>query len=532
MSSEFTSDLEVSGVLQPPFVRLENISKRYGAVQALDRVELSVRPGEIIGLLGQNGSGKSTLVGILSGTVQPDSGSRVWIDEQEISFPLVPERHAFSFVFQHLALVPNLTVLENLVIPEFAQAGQPGRPINWRAARRRARDLFREFGVSIPLDRRVNELPVLDRAMLAIVRAVANLRRSQLDHGVDGGMLVLDEPTVFLPSKEKRFLLDLIRRSAGAGLGVVFVSHDLPSVIDVCSRVVVLRNGQLVAEASTHEATPESLSQLMLPASLRTVARDVASPEEQPRTTALPIAVDGLVGGRLRGLSLNLEPGTILGVAGLVGSGAQELPYLLFGAQRARGGRLKIGDGAHPLRDLTPPVAAALGFGLVPADRAGEGLATGLTIAENTEIRRLKRYVKHGALRRSWMRREVGKVCVEYKVKTRSPNARIVELSGGNQQKVLIAKWCDANPRLLLLHEPTQGVDVVARDEIYSLLRKAANAGAAIVWVTTDFEELVTVSDRVAVLVDGALTADLASEQISLETITRLALGSSAGLAA
>lgn len=522
----------MSGVLQPPLVRLENISKRYGAVQALDRVEMSVRPGEIVGLLGQNGSGKSTLVGVLSGTVQPDAGSRAWIDEQEVGFPLVPERHAFSFVFQHLALVGNLTALENLLIPEFAKPAQPGPPINWRAARRRAQELLREFDVRIPLDRRVTELPVLDRAMLAIIRAVANLRRSQREHGVKGGMLVLDEPTVFLPDKEKRFLLDLIRRSAEAGLGVVLVSHDLPSVLDVCSRIVVLRNGQLVAETSTDQATPESVSQLMLPASLRTDTREVEGRERQRSQTALPIAVDGLVGGRLRGLSLDLEPGTILGVAGLVGSGAQELPYLLFGAQRARGGRLKLGDAAHPLRDLTPPIATALGFGLVPADRAGEGLATGLTIAENTEIRRLKRYVKHGALRRSWMRREVGRVCVEYKVKTRSPNARVAELSGGNQQKVLIAKWCDAGPRLLLLHEPTQGVDVLARDEIYSLLRKAADAGAAIVWVTTDFEELVTVSDRVAVLVDGELTTDLAGEQLTLEAVTRLALGSSAGLAA
>jgi ribose transport system ATP-binding protein len=532
----------------PPAVELRNISKVFGSNRALDGVDLRIGTGEVVGLLGQNGSGKSTLVKIMSGVYDPEPGGRMLVGGGEVPLPLPPGQASeigLSFVYQNLALAPGLTVLENLTLGQRITAGG-WHPINWLSEHRTARAVLERYQVGLDLDQKTGELAPVDQARLAIVRAAEDLRRYRARSGGSHSVLILDEPTVFLPEEEIDRLFDLIRTVVAEGAAVLFISHDLAAVQAITERVVVLRDGRVVAEEVTADIDEEALVDLIVgaSASARQAAVDtsnVVALVEDERAAELTreamqsvgdapgqgesFTVEHLVDERLHDVSFEIGAGEILGVAGLIGSGAEELPYLLFGARQAISGSLRLGAERLNVGKLTPQRSVRERIALVPADRAVQGLSQGLTLWENITMLVEDEHYRNGIFRRGELEKLARDAIDQFLIRPPLAYSMMGTFSGGNQQKALMAKWLIARPRLLLLHEPTQGVDVGARRDIYRFVKAAATLNhMAVLWVTTEFGELAEVCDRVIVLTQGRHTETLAGEELSEEAISAAAL--------
>jgi ribose transport system ATP-binding protein len=532
----------------PPAVELHNISKVFGTNRALDSVDLRIDSGEVVGLLGQNGSGKSTLVKIMSGVYDPEPGGRMLVGGQEVPLPLPPGQASeigLSFVYQNLALAPGLTVLENLTLGQRITGGG-WKLINWVSEHKAARAVLDRYQVHLDLDQQTGDLAPVDQARLAIVRAAEDLRRYRARTGGSHSVLILDEPTVFLPEEEIDRLFDLIRTVVAEGAAVLFISHDLAAVQAITDRVIVLRDGRVVAEEVTSGIDEEALVDLIVgaSASARQAAVDtsnvVALVEDKRAVEATreamqsvgdaadqgeSVRVEDLVDDRLHGVSFEIGAGEILGVAGLIGSGAEELPYLLFGARQAISGSLRLGAEQMNCGKLTPQRSVRERIALVPADRAVQGLSQGLTLWENITMLVEDEHYRNGIFRRGELLKLAQDAIDRFLIRPALAHAPAGTFSGGNQQKALMAKWLIARPRLLLLHEPTQGVDVGARRDIYRFVKAAATLNQmAVLWVTTEFGELAEVCDRVIVLTQGRHTETLAGEELSEEAISAAAL--------
>jgi ribose transport system ATP-binding protein len=527
-----------------PAVELRDISMVFGSNRALDGVSLRIGHGEVVGLLGQNGSGKSTLVKVLAGVNAPEPGGRLFVSGEEVPLPLAPGQASeigLSFVYQNLALAAGLSVLENLTLGQRIAGGtRAWAPIYWRREHRSAAAVLDRYQVRLNLDQRTGELQPVDQARLAIVRAAEDLRRYRARSGHEHSVLILDEPTVFLPEEEVDRLFDLIRAVVAEGAAVLFISHDLAAVRSITDRVVVLRDGRVVAEVATGEIHEHELVDLIVGAPARAVE---TTPAERslaaevlsvaPTGSAAEIApgpgenvvVEHLTDGRLHDLSFEIGAGEILGVAGLIGSGAEDLPYLLFGARQAASGTMRLGAETLDVGGLSPQRGVRERIALVPADRAVQGLSQGLTLWENIVMLVEDDHYRGGVFRRDELVKIAREAVDRFLIRPPLPHALASTFSGGNQQKALIAKWLLAQPRLLLLHEPTQGVDVGARRDIYRFVKSAAYSGQmAVLWVTTDFGELAEVCDRVIVLTQGRQTAALAGEELNEEAISAAAL--------
>jgi ribose transport system ATP-binding protein len=531
----------------PSAIEVRGISKDFGSNRALDRVDLRIGNGEVVGLLGQNGSGKSTLVKILAGVYDPEPGGHLFVGGEEIALPLAPGQASeigLSFVYQNLALAGGLSVLENLTLGQRIGRGvNSWEPINWIAEHRTGAAVLDRYDVKLDLDRRTGDLAPVDQARLAIVRAAEDLRRYRTRSGYKHSVLVLDEPTVFLPEEEVDRLFDLIRTVVAEGASVLFISHDLAAVRAITDRVVVLRDGRVVGAGVTADMPEDVLVDLIVGAPARageSVPADTA-PVVDEQAVALTVAAmesagDAVAAGenvvmehltdeRLHDLSFEIGAGEILGVAGLIGSGAEELPYLLFGARPAGFGVLRLGAETIDVGALSPARSVRERIALVPADRAVLGLSQSLTLWENIVMLVERQHYRRGIFHRgelvSLAREAIGRFLI------RPPRAQNVmsTFSGGNQQKALMAKWLLARPRLLLLHEPTQGVDVGARRDIYRFVKSAAAMNhMAVLWVTTEFGELAEVCDRVMVVTQGRHTATLTGEELTEEAISAAAL--------
>jgi ribose transport system ATP-binding protein len=524
----------------PPAVEVRNISKDFGSNRALDNVDLSIGQGEVVGLVGQNGSGKSTLVKVLSGVHAPEPGGRLFVSGKEVPLPLLPGQASeigLSFVYQNLALAGGLTVLENLTLGQRIAGGwRSWAPINWLGEHRRAAAVLRRYGVRLNLDQRTGELAPVDQARLAIVRAAEDLRRYRTLTGNTHSVLVLDEPTVFLPEEDVEHLFDVIRAVVAEGAGVLFISHDLVAVRSITDRVVVLRDGRVVADVAAGEYDEQALVDLIVGTSARSAQNALA--EARPVETALApkepaaaprqgenVVVEHLAAGRLADLSFEIGAGEILGVAGLIGSGAEELPYLLFGARQASGGKLRLGGKTLDIGGLSPQRTVRERIALVPADRQVFGLSEHLALWENIVMLVEDEYYRGGVFRRGELVTLAREAVARFLIRPPLPHAVTATFSGGNQQKALLAKWLIARPRLLLLHEPTQGVDVGARRDIYRFVKSAAALDqTTVLWVTTDFGELAEVCDRVIVLSEGRQVTTLTGEELSDDAITAAAL--------
>lgn len=493
------------GLTSSDALEVQGLSKSFGGVFALRDVSLTIREGEIHGLVGRNGSGKSTLIKILAGFHAPEVGANLRVGSNQVHFPLVPgttQQLGLSFVHQDLGLIPSLDVLENVRVNRY----EPGfaRRINWAEERLRVQAALDMFGLKVDVDQPVASLAPVERALVAIARAFFDASRHK------GGVVVLDEPTSYLPRNEVERLFDAVRHIARAGTGVIFVSHRLEEVTSLCSRVTVLRDGRVVATVDTATVTETDLIALILGRSMTQLYPDV-----NPHPGEVVLEARGLAGGAVDAVDLQVHRGEIVGLAGLVGMGQNDVPYLLFGATRARSGEVTVDGHSTPATSLRPQSVAASGVVLVPGDRLGASGIGHLSLQDNVGLPVLRQFFSHGVLRSRRERDHVQGLLTEFAVEPPMPERLLETLSGGNQQKALLAKWLQLQPTVLLLDEPSQGVDIGARKEIFSRMREAASAGTAIVMASSEFEDLAYVCDRVLVFRDGRVATELSGSTLT-----------------
>jgi ribose transport system ATP-binding protein len=461
-----------------------------------------VHPGEIHGLVGENGSGKSTLVKVLSGYHRPDPGGALFIDGEPVTLPVRPaavRRLGLSVVHQDLGLLDAFSVLENMRVGLFG-VRRFSRAIRWRQERELARATLAALGADIDPEAPVGRLSAAERAEVAIARALQQ-------HEPGRGVIMFDESTRALPPEPRRHFHRLVRDVVGRGGSALLVSHQLEEVLEHTDRVTVLRDGRVVASSvPTAELSERELIRLMLGRELQIESRRRRT--APPGRAAVVAEIRELQGDVVVDATLSLAGGEVVGVTGLLGSGFDELPYLVAGARRARRGTLSLSGRELDLARASIRELLQAGVALVPERRETEGLAFTETVLDNVTLPR----VRGVHLARAWQEEEAGWVLRELGVRPADPRRVVGQLSGGNQQKVLLGKWLCSHPKLLLLHEPAQGVDVGARRDLERAIGRAAEAGAAVLLASLDASELASMCDRVLVMREGRLMAELAGE--------------------
>jgi ribose transport system ATP-binding protein len=496
-----------------PFLELVDISKSYPGVVALDHVDLSVTPGEVIALVGENGAGKSTLMRVLGGVVDP-SGGLIRIDGVERQSLTVADaiEAGIAFVHQELNLFDNLDVAGNVYIGREPVHGGPLKLIDRRRLHAQVRPLLDRLGVDFGPDAPLTELSLAQRQLVEIIKALS----------LDARLVIMDEPTSSLTLTETARLMQVIAGLKADGVSIIFITHRLSEVMQCADRAVVLRDGRVVGALGRAELSPAAMIRLMIGRDLRSLYVPPAAP---PGEIVLDIveAVTGTYPDRA--VSLSVRRGEILGLAGLVGSGRTELARAVFGVDPLRAGTIKL-DG-KPIRVATPRAAIAHGIYLVPEDRKNAGLLLDVSIAGNISLPDLRSY------QRFWLVDTVREAAnanrQRERLKIRAPDVTtsVVSLSGGNQQKVVLAKWLSMRPKVLIFDEPTRGVDVGAKQEIYAMLRQLADAGVAILMISSDMEEVIGVSDRIAVMHEGSISGFLDRSRFSEHNVLQLAVGHS-----
>ncbi|WP_198666021.1 sugar ABC transporter ATP-binding protein [Tropicimonas sp. IMCC34043] len=510
---KMTERAEVTSAL-----RIRNLSKSFGQTQALDKVSFEIRPGTIHGLLGGNGSGKSTLIKALAGVQPADhGGSFEFLGTTVSADHMTPELSralGLRFVHQNPAVFPSMTVAENVAIG--ASFPTTAGKIRWKALRRHTQELLDRFEIHARAGDMVGDLRQAEQTMIAIARALQDADENAVS------ALVLDEPTASLPDHEVEILLDAVRRFAAAGHTIVYVSHRLDEVIQLTDDVTVLRDGRHVVTRPSEGLSESGLIELIVGHSLE---KSYASAQAAPAPLGAPrLEVRNLSGGPLRDVSFDVGRGEVLGIAGLLGSGRTELLRMLFGDLDREGGTMTLDGNAVEFAEVRE--AMGTGVALVPEDRNREGVFQGLSVRQNLSIADLGRFTRAGRINGTRERQEVRQSINDYRIKTADDAALISSLSGGNQQKVVMARWLRRKPRLLLLDEPTQGVDVGAREDLYAAIRASLSDGMSVIAVSSDFDELAQICDRVVVLRDGCITAELRGKDITRQQMTHLVLAS------
>ena len=483
----------------PSVLSVRGAAKRFAATQALDDVRLDLRPGEVHALVGGNGSGKSTLVKCLAGVCRADAGELVIRDRSFDLASQTPEQArelGLRFVHQDLGIFAELSLTENLALGGGFETSAVGR-VRWRQSHRRAEQVLGRFGLDMSPRLPAGTLSVPQRAMLAIARAL------QDEDGGSGGLLVLDEPTAALPATQVRLLLEAIRELARSGHAVLMVTHRLDEVRDVADRVTALRDGKYVDTVEGRGLSEGDLVELILGRRLSR-ARTVDAPPET--RSEMVLKVDNVSGGPLRDVSFEARAGEVVGIAGLMGSGRTELLQLVYGLLALRSGTIELAG--RRIASPRPREMRRRGVAFVAEDRVAQGLFPASSVRENLVAGHERQYFRWMWLRDQQAARETNRDVRRFHIVTESAAAPIESLSGGNQQKVVLARWLRQSPRLLLLDEPTQGVDVGARDEIYALISAAADGGCAVIIVSSELEELARICGRVLVLAGGRIITE------------------------
>lgn len=485
---------------------VRGLTKTFPGTLALSDVDLTLNAGDVTALVGHNGSGKSTLVKVLAGIHRPDIGEVTTTVDGDTS-------RALHFIHQDLGLIDNLTTVENLNL---------GRRRGWRALssqrgsaeRREAEQLLAGFGVSLDVRARLRDLSAAQRTMIAIARAMSRWTD-------DRQVLILDEPTATLHDREAEVVLDVTRRIAERGAAVLFVSHRLSEVERIADQVVVLRDGTVIATRERGQFDARSLVELIAGHHIEQEGSAAPAPAPAAASAAPPrLEARGLRTQRLHGVDLTVRAGEIVGVSGVIGSGIEELLGVMFGGVRALGGQVSV-DG-QPVKPNSTVAAISAGMALVPGDRHRHAAFLGFPGRENLTLPKL------GVLRRPWGSIHAGREHVEARhwfghasVYPASPERLFAQFSGGNQQKIVLSRWMRTAPKVLLLEEPTQGVDVGAQSAIYDLVRETAATGAGVVVASSDTKELVTLCDRVVVLSDGSATVELTGADLTEPALIR-----------
>ena len=494
-----------------PILQMRGVEKRFGGVRALKGVDFEISAGEVVALAGENGAGKSTLMKILGGVYQPDAGE-ILINDEPVAIHSVADatRYGISFIHQELNVLDNLDVAANVFLGREPLRWGVLRIIDRKRMHREASVYLKRLGLEVPTETLVSRLSIARQQMVEIAKALS----------LNARILIMDEPTSSLSQRETAQLYRVIRDLRASGVSIVYISHRLGEVKELADRVVVLRDGENAGELQRSEINHDAMVKLM-------VGRELGRHDRSSHG-------EGEVILEVRGLrtpahprdplDFALRPGEIVGVAGLVGAGRTELLRVLFGIDRAVAGEVRLAG--HPLRLASPRDAIRAGLALVPEDRKQQGVILEMAVRANISLASLRR----DAL--AWLfldRRREAELAQEMsrRLNVRTPNLEqfVQHLSGGNQQKVALAKWLALQPRVLLLDEPTRGIDVGAKQEIYRLMEELAGRGAAILFVSSEMEEVLRMSDRALVMHEGRIAGELSRAELSEEAVMRLATG-------
>jgi rhamnose transport system ATP-binding protein len=500
--------MSVASTSGPPPVALANVSKRFAATQALSDVSMDLLPGEVHGLVGENGAGKSTIVKILAGIHQPDAGN-VMLDGQPVLLhgPAHARALGIATVHQEPRLFPDLTVAENVFMGH-ALTGRFGS-VNWRAMRRSADRIFESLSVRMDSSAVVRGLSMADQQLIEIAKALS----------VDSRVLILDEPTASLSAHEVERLFAIVRQTRDRGVAVLFVSHRLEEVFELCERATVLRDGHHVITAPTSELTSADLVRHMVGRAVSLFPRSASA-----KIGDVLLDVRNLTRvGAFRDITFSVRSGEIVGLAGLVGAGRTEVARVLFGIDRPDAGEVLL-EGKRVVFG-SPSAALGAGIAYVPEDRHLDGLVGGFTISENVTLPIIPRLFPRLFIRRGRERALASDYAGRLRIRATGMDDLIEALSGGNQQKVVLAKWLATKPRVLILDEPTRGVDIGAKVEVHRIISDLAASGLGIILISSELPEVLAMSDRIIVLHEGRMSAEIPRAEATEERVMFAATG-------
>jgi|APCry1669189070_1035195.scaffolds.fasta_scaffold22667_1 rhamnose transport system ATP-binding protein len=490
-----------------PVIEARGLSKSFGGVHALRTVQLAARAGEVLALLGENGAGKSTLIKIITGFYQPDSGA-ILLDGRPVHFASTRDAmdQGVAAIYQEPSLFPDLDIAENIFVGR--QPLRTGR-IDWHQMYTQAGDILRRLGVTLSVRTKARELSVAQMQMVEIARAIS----------LNARVLIMDEPTSSLTQREVDELFDIVRQLKAAGAAIIFISHRLEELFAIADRVTVLRDGAYVDTRPLAGVTTDDLIRLM-------VGRNLSDlfPKQQVEPGAVLLDVQQLsLPGRFADISFHVRRGEIVGMSGLVGAGRTEVAEAIFGVAPPTSGQIRI-EG-QPVQIRRPEDALRLGIGYVPEDRKLHGLVLEMSIAQNITLPRLKAFTRMGWLRQAVERQCASADATQLEVKMTTVDQSVGQLSGGNQQKVVLAKWLGTKPRLLILDEPTRGIDVGTKAAVHRLMSQLAAEGLAILMISSELPEILGMSDRILVMREGRITGQFNRADATQERLMGAATG-------
>lgn len=496
-------------------IEMTGISKRFGVVQALEDVNLTFRPSEVLALVGENGAGKSTLMRILEGVFPPDTGSMV-VDGQKVSFSESREAHATGIrvIHQEPEIVPDMTVAENIFVGTMPR--KAGHFLDRPTLNRMTGELLVDFGMENELrpEQKCDKLGPAQRQMIEIIRAVH----------VGGRLIAFDEPTSSLTDDEARRLFRIVRRLREEGTAVIYISHRLNEVIDLADQVSVLRDGRIVSTTPIREETTDTIAQKMVGRELNTLYQRTSKARKD-----LVLRIENMGSESVQDVTLNVYAGEVVGFGGLMGAGRSELAKAIFGYDRVLKGSVEMSGQKLPSGNTAAAIQAGIGF--APEDRKHEALLLMRSILENASMVIPDLVSNWGLFNRQKATSIVGEAASAMKIKAPSLDTLVSDLSGGNQQKVVLARWLARAPKLLILDEPTRGIDVGAKSEIYKLIDDLAARGIAILLISSEMPELIGLADRTLVMADGRVQAELTGDEITEEMILKYAMSDTASAA-
>lgn len=488
---------------------MTDITKEFPGVRALDGAQLSVEAGECHALVGENGAGKSTLMKVLSGACHPDAGVIILGGSvQQVTSPIVARKLGITMIHQELNLLPEMTVAENIFLGHEIVRG-PLRWLDKRAMENKSEELLASFGQKLSGRTLVKKISLAQQQMVEIAKAIS----------VQSKVIIMDEPSAILTDRELAELFDLIGRLKKQGVAIVYISHRLEEIFSICDRVTVMRDGKTVLTDQTSNVTQDQIIRLM-------VGREIEQffPSQHSNPGAEILRLESVTQrGKLHNINLSLRKGEIAGLTGLVGAGRTELARVIFGAEQADSGQMFL-DG-RPVSFRSPRQAIDAGIGLLTEDRKNQGLVLSMMVRENTSMASLVRLVKHGFVDIRAEKEATRGYIRDLQIKTPSTEQKVRNLSGGTQQKVVLAKWLFTKSRVLIFDEPTRGIDVGAKAEIYQLMWKLVAQGIAILMISSELPEVLKMCDRILVMHEGEITGELKQAEATQEKIIALAMG-------
>lgn len=499
---------EGAGAAVPPILSAHRISKSFGEIPVLFSIDFDIRAGEVHAIIGENGAGKSTLIKILSGLEQPTSGT-ITYQGQQVTLPPNGEAAAMGIVVIHqeLLLAEHLTVADSIFL---GREMQSGGFLKLREMRTAARTILDTLHLHLDPDARINTLSVADKQMVEIAKAISQ----------DARVIIMDEPTAVLSVAETRTFFEQIRRLTAQGVAIVFISHKLDEIMELANRVTVLRDGQLIATVGTENLTPDSIAQMM-------VGRELSNlypPKHEPDVDSeVMLSVRDLSAPGISGISFDLKRGEILGFAGLIGSGRTAVAEAIVGLTKKTSGSVTLKGQPADFTDVSKSVAAGLAY--MTKDRKGRGLLLNAGLTPNLTLLTLKKHLKNGFLDSSSETRALERAVRRFDIRARDPSVPVGKLSGGNQQKLMLGKTMESEPDIVIMDEPTRGIDVGTKQQIYHIIAALAAEGKAIIVISSEMQEVIGLSHRVVVMRQGRMAGMLEGAEITEAEIMRYAAG-------